>query len=45
VLEEIMGGLMFELPEMDNNGVEYIIDESAVVKPRPLADLRAGRAA
>jgi len=45
VLEEIMGGLMFELPEMDNNGVEYIIDEAAVVKPRPLADLRAGRAA
>ncbi len=40
VLEEIMIGLMYELPEHDNTGCEYIIDESDVLKPKRLTDLR-----
>jgi ATP-dependent Clp protease ATP-binding subunit ClpX len=42
VMEEIMTDLMFELPDLDNHGVEYVIDESVVKRPRTfrLQDLR-----
>jgi ATP-dependent Clp protease ATP-binding subunit ClpX len=43
VVEEVMLSLMYELPELDNNGAEYVIDEAAVVKPRTLAELRVNR--
>ncbi|MFN9993397.1 MAG: ATP-dependent Clp protease ATP-binding subunit ClpX, partial [Phycisphaerales bacterium] len=43
VMEEIMIDLMYQLPELDNQGVEYVIDEAAIRKPRALADLRARR--
>jgi ATP-dependent protease Clp ATPase subunit len=39
-MEEIMVDLMFELPDHDNKGAEFIIDESAVRGRRRLADLR-----
>jgi ATP-dependent Clp protease ATP-binding subunit ClpX len=44
VLEELMINLMYELPEMDNQGAEYVIDAIDVAKPRRLADLRVKRA-
>ncbi len=41
VMEELMLELMYELPDLDNNGAKYIIDEDAVTGKRPkLADLR-----
>ncbi len=43
VMEELMIHLMYELPEHDNTGCEYVIDEAAVRAPRRLADLRAKR--
>ncbi len=39
VMEEIMLDLMFALPDADNRGREYVIDEDHVLKPRQLADL------
>ncbi len=44
VLEELMINLMYELPELDNEGVEYLIDAADVLKPRRLIDLRVKRA-
>ena len=43
VMEEIMVDLMFELPDHDNKGEEYVIDEAAVRSRRRLADLRIKR--
>ncbi len=43
VLEEIMIGLMYDLPEGDNAGVEFLIDEGDVMKPKRLADIRVQR--
>jgi ATP-dependent Clp protease ATP-binding subunit ClpX len=43
VMEEVMLGLMYELPDHDNSGIEYIVDGSAIEKRRPLADLRLKR--
>jgi len=43
VLEEIMLGMMYDLPDMDNNGAEYVIDEMDVERPRRLADIRVKR--
>jgi ATP-dependent Clp protease ATP-binding subunit ClpX len=43
VMEEIMVNLLYELPDMDNQGVEYHVDEAAVENPRRLADLRVKR--
>jgi len=43
VLEEIMIDLMYELPESDNSGAEYVIDEGDVLKPKRLVDLRVKR--
>jgi ATP-dependent Clp protease ATP-binding subunit ClpX len=44
VLEELMINLMYELPEMDNRGAEYVIEAADVLKPRRLAELRVKRA-
>jgi ATP-dependent Clp protease ATP-binding subunit ClpX len=43
VMEEIMIDLMFELPDSQSKGDEYIIDEAAVRNRRRLADLRIKR--
>ena len=44
VMEEIMVDLMYELPEADNRGAEYVIDEAAVrQRGRSLSDLRVKR--
>lgn len=43
VLEELMLELMYELPDGDNAGTEYVIDESVIAAPRRLADLRVKR--
>jgi ATP-dependent Clp protease ATP-binding subunit ClpX len=43
VMEEIMLGLMYELPDHDNNGVEYIVDEAAIERGRSLQELRIKR--
>jgi len=43
VMEEIMMGLMYDLPEVDNRGAEYFIDEADVYTQRRLTDLRVKR--
>ena len=43
VMEEVMLGLMYELPEMDNRGVEYIIDVEAVERKMSLKELPVRR--
>ncbi|MEM1444587.1 MAG: ATP-dependent Clp protease ATP-binding subunit ClpX [Planctomycetota bacterium] len=44
VMEELMLELMYELPDLDNNGAKYVIDEPAVTGDRPkLADLRVSQ--
>jgi ATP-dependent Clp protease ATP-binding subunit ClpX len=43
VMEEIMLHLLYELPEYSKDGSEYILDESAVLKPRTLGELRVKR--
>lgn len=35
--------LMFDLPDLDNTGAEYIIDEQDISNPRRLADMRVKR--
>jgi len=44
VMEEIMLDLLYELPDLDNNGVEYVLDEAAVNGNATLDDLRVRRA-
>ncbi|HYE02976.1 MAG TPA: ATP-dependent Clp protease ATP-binding subunit ClpX [Phycisphaerales bacterium] len=43
VLEEIMLGLMYELPDADNRGMDYVLDAAHVERPPRLADLRVKR--
>ena len=43
VMEEVMLGLMYELPEMDNRGTEYIIDKDAVDRRVSLKELPVRR--
>ncbi len=43
VMEEVMLDLMYELPDHDNEGAEYVIDEEAIENPRPLQQLRRKR--
>ena len=38
-----MSELMFELPDLDNDNTEYVIDASHVESPRPLEELRVKR--
>jgi ATP-dependent Clp protease ATP-binding subunit ClpX len=40
VMEELMLELMYELPDMKNEGVTYLIDEDAVENGANLAELR-----
>ncbi len=43
-MEEIMLNLMFDLPGLDNEGVEYVIDGDAVRNKPKLEQLRVKRA-
>lgn len=43
VMEEVMLPLMYELPDYDNAGVEYVIDEQAVRQKTTLSNLRLAR--
>jgi len=40
VMEELMIDLMYQLPDLDNTGAEYIIDEKAVTSKRNLTEMR-----
>ena len=44
VLEDIMLDRMYELPDLDNEGMEYVIDERALAEKLPLSELRVKRA-
>ncbi len=44
VMEEIMIDLVYDLPDLDNQGAEYVIDKAQIENPRPLADIRVSRA-
>jgi len=39
VMEDLMLDLMYDLPDENNKGLKYVIDRSAVLKPRPLKEL------
>ncbi len=43
VMEEVMIGLMYDLPESNSQGCEYVIDEAHVERPVRLNDLRVKR--
>ncbi|MFO0858856.1 MAG: ATP-dependent Clp protease ATP-binding subunit ClpX [Phycisphaerales bacterium] len=43
VMEEVMLPLMYELPDHDNAGIEYVIDEQAVRQKTTLTNLRLAR--
>ncbi len=43
VMEELMLELMYELPDMENEGAQYMIDGADVQTKRSLADLRVKR--
>ncbi len=43
VMEEVMLPLMYELPDHDNAGIEYIVDEHAVRQKTSLTGLRLAR--
>ncbi|MCH9057125.1 MAG: ATP-dependent Clp protease ATP-binding subunit ClpX [Planctomycetes bacterium] len=43
VLEETMIDLMYDLPDLDNEGVEYLIDEDAIQNKVKLADVKVER--
>jgi ATP-dependent Clp protease ATP-binding subunit ClpX len=43
VMEEIMLPLMYELPELENEGVEYVLDERAILEKTPLVQMKGRR--
>jgi len=43
VLDDIMLGLMYDLPDLNNDGVRYLIDATAIENRSPLAELREPR--
>jgi ATP-dependent Clp protease ATP-binding subunit ClpX len=40
VMEEVMIDLIYDLPDLDNDGARYVIDEDHVLNPRALEQLR-----
>ncbi|MEZ6163260.1 MAG: ATP-dependent Clp protease ATP-binding subunit ClpX [Phycisphaerales bacterium] len=44
VIEEVMMDHMYDLPEMDNEGVEYIIDKTAIERKSSLKELKVAKA-
>ncbi len=43
VMEEIMLDLLYDLPDANADGAEFVIDEDAVNSPKPLEQLRVAR--
>jgi ATP-dependent Clp protease ATP-binding subunit ClpX len=43
VVEDVMLELMYDLPELDNNGARYVIDSHAIEKRTPLTKLRQAK--
>ncbi len=43
VLEEVMLEWLYELPEQDHSGAEFVIDEDAIENPGELSDMRVAR--
>ena len=39
VMEDMMLDLMYDLPDLNNKGVKYVIDKEAIEHPRPLKEL------
>lgn len=35
--------LMYELPELENDGAEYVLDERAILEKLPLVQMRGRR--
>ncbi|CAN0591209.1 unnamed protein product, partial [Laminaria digitata] len=44
VIEEVMMDHMFDLPEMNNEGVEYVIDRAAIENKTHLKELKIAKA-
>ena len=44
VIEEVMIDHMFDLPEMNNDGVEYVVDRNSIETKKSLNDLRIAKA-
>jgi ATP-dependent Clp protease ATP-binding subunit ClpX len=40
VMEEVMLDMMYDLPDMENDGVKYVIDADAVLGHKTLADVQ-----
>ncbi|MCK4873756.1 MAG: ATP-dependent Clp protease ATP-binding subunit ClpX, partial [Phycisphaerales bacterium] len=40
VMDELMMNMMFDLPDVDNKNVTYVIDSDCVTNPKPLHELR-----
>jgi ATP-dependent Clp protease ATP-binding subunit ClpX len=43
VLEEVMLDLMYDLPEMSNDGAKYVLDAAAIEGRKPLSALRVAK--
>ncbi|RMD63149.1 MAG: ATP-dependent Clp protease ATP-binding subunit ClpX, partial [Planctomycetota bacterium] len=43
VVDEIMLDFMYDLPDMDNDGAEYVLDRQAIVAKAPLRQIRIQR--
>ncbi|TVQ31919.1 MAG: ATP-dependent Clp protease ATP-binding subunit ClpX [Phycisphaeraceae bacterium] len=43
VLDEVMLELMYDLPEMDNEGIEYVLDRDAIIRGAALQEIRMKR--
>lgn len=44
VMEDTMLDLMYHLPDMDNDGAQYVIDAAHIENPRSLEELRVSKA-
>jgi len=43
VLEEVMLSLMYDLPDLNNDGAKYVLDRDALIEKRSLADVRVAK--
>jgi len=43
VVDEIMLDFMYDLPDMDNDGAEYVLDREAILSKAPLRQIRVQR--
>jgi ATP-dependent Clp protease ATP-binding subunit ClpX len=44
VMEEVMLDMMYDLPDQQNDGAEYVVDEADVLRPRRLSELKKVKA-